>query len=126
MTKYDFIATTNCEILIFSKSVALKPCENNCRRHRVFISNLVKLLAKKNLELCERINLMTQKTTKEKILSYLQSVAKKSGSSYFEIPYNRQELADYLSVERSALSFQLSILKQKGILDYNKNHFSLK
>ena len=126
ITKYDFVATTNCEILQLVRATSLKSCENNCPRHKAFINNLIKLLAKKNLELCERINLMTKKSTKEKVLSYLKSVAQKSENNYFDIPYNRQELADYLSVDRSALSYVLSTLKQQGILDYNKNHFMLK
>ncbi|MBQ8761700.1 MAG: winged helix-turn-helix domain-containing protein, partial [Clostridia bacterium] len=71
-------------------------------------------------------NHITKPSKKEKVLSYLQYISKQQNSKYFDIPFNRQELADYLSVDRSALSFELSKLKKQGILDFTKNHFMLK
>lgn len=68
---------------------------------------------------------MGQRKTREKLMSYLSSQAQKSGKSQFEIPFNRQQLADYLSVERSAMSLELSKLKSEGIIDFDKNSFKL-
>ena len=74
----------------------------------------------------QKFNHITKPSTKDKVMAYLQYISKKENSKYFDIPFNRQELADYLSVDRSALSFELSKLKKQGILDFNKNHFMLK
>ena len=74
----------------------------------------------------QKFSHITKSSTKEKVLSYLQYVSKQQNSKYFDIPFNRQELADYLSVDRSALSFELSKLKSQGIIDFTKNHFMLK
>ncbi|MDR0839472.1 MAG: helix-turn-helix domain-containing protein, partial [Oscillospiraceae bacterium] len=68
---------------------------------------------------------ITKRTTKEKLLSYLTEQARQESSGSFDIPYNRQELADYLSVERSALSAEMSKLKSEGVIDYRKNHFEI-
>lgn len=88
--------------------------------------NMLKIMANKNLILNQKIRILTKRTTQEKLLSYLSSQAEKAGSNSFSIPFNRQELADYLSVERSAMSAQLCKLRDKGILDFHKNKFVLK
>ena len=74
----------------------------------------------------QKFNHITKHSTKDKVLSYLQYMSKKNNSKYFDIPFNRQELADYLSVDRSALSFELGKLKKSGLIDFTKNHFMLK
>ena len=74
----------------------------------------------------QKFNHITKPSTKDKILAYLQYISKQANSKYFDIPFNRQEMADYLSVDRSALSFELSKLKKQGIIDFTKNHFMLK
>lgn len=89
------------------------------------LSNLLSIMANKNILLNNKLTIMSKRSTKEKIMTYLKRVAKKNHSSDFCIPYNRQELADYLGVERSALSAELSRLKKQGILNYKKNHFTL-
>lgn len=81
--------------------------------------------AERNITLTEKISHITCRTTREKLLSYLSSQAQKSGNAVFSIPFNRQQLADYLAVERSAMSAELSRMKKDGILDYHKNHFRL-
>ena len=93
--------------------------------HTKLIQNLVSVLADKNILLTNKIQHMTQKKIKDKILSYLSQVAKEKRSSTFDIPFNREELADYLSVDRSALSNELSKLRDAGILIFKKNHFEL-
>lgn len=89
------------------------------------IQSFMKALAKKNLQLYARLNDMDRLTTKEKLLSYLSKEALHHNSNEFDIPFSRQELADYLSVERSAMSAELSALSKQGYLFTKKNHFIL-
>ncbi|MDR1309992.1 MAG: helix-turn-helix domain-containing protein, partial [Deltaproteobacteria bacterium] len=93
--------------------------------HTILIRNMVSIFARKNMMLAGKMEHITKRTTKEKLLSYLSEQAKLNGNRSFNIPFNRQELADYLSVERSALSAEMGKLKAESIIDYRKNHFEL-
>jgi CRP-like cAMP-binding protein len=86
---------------------------------------MIGVLARKNIMMSNKMEHMSKRTTREKLLSYLGDVARQKSNKSFDIPYNRQELADYLSVERSALSAEMSKLKTIGIIDYKKNHIEL-
>jgi CRP-like cAMP-binding protein len=68
---------------------------------------------------------ITKRTTREKLLSYLSEQSRLHGSREFSVPFDRQGLADYLSVERSALSAEMSRLKSEGVINYRKSHFEL-
>jgi len=81
---------------------------------------MLHITAMKNISLTQKIEFISKRTTREKLLAYLSSEAQKAGSNRFSIPFNRQELADYLSVDRSAMSAELSKLRKEGILNYNK------
>ncbi|WP_298024313.1 Crp/Fnr family transcriptional regulator [uncultured Dysosmobacter sp.] len=87
--------------------------------------NLLSLLAGKNLQLTRKIRHMAQRTTREKLLSYLSAQALLAGSPAFDIPLDRQQLADFLAVDRSAMSAALGKLRDEGILEFRKNHFRL-
>ena len=76
-------------------------------------------------QLGQKLEHMTKRTTREKLLSYLSSEARRSGSSSFDIPFNRQQLADYLSVDRSAMSNELCHLRDEGLISFQKNHFTV-
>ena len=91
----------------------------------IFISNLMKAFAKKTVFLTRRIEHLSKRTIKEKVLSYLNEQSGRQKKHNFDIPLNRQELADYLSVDRSALSAVLSKLKDEGVIDFHKNNFKL-
>ena len=103
----------------------LQTCNSVCDFHGTVIRNLLSDLAAKNLRFNEKISHITQRTTRAKILSYLSAESLRWGVSSFSIPFNRQQLADYLSVDRSALSAELSKLQKEGILRYHKNSFTL-
>lgn len=118
-------AEKESEVLWLSVGRILTTCPTACPHHSRMIRNLLSDLAEKNLRLNEKLTHMGQRKTREKLMSYLSSQAQKSGKSQFEIPFNRQQLADYLSVERSAMSAELSKLKSEGIIDFNKNRFRL-
>ena len=83
------------------------------------------ILASRNRVLVEKAGILSRRTTREKVLSYLSTEAARHGSSSFRIPLDRQALADYLAVDRSALSLVLSKLKSEGIIDYDRNAFCL-
>lgn len=86
---------------------------------------LLEIMARKNLMLNRKIDHLSQRTTRAKVLSYLSHQAERAGSSSFAIPLDRQELADYLSVDRSALSAQLGQLRREGVLDFSRSRFTL-
>lgn len=119
------ICATDTTILILNYEKCSTMCQNACCHHSALIRNLFKILSKENIELIEKIENISQKTIRDKLLTYLSNESLKNKSSSFEIQFNRQELADYLNIDRSAMSFEMSKLKQEGFIDYNKNKFIL-
>lgn len=118
-------ASQECVILFVNFDKILHMCSSACSFHSQLIENLLKDVAQKNRNLTKKMEHMSQRTTRAKLLSYLSSVSLLKDSAEFTIPYNRQELADYLAVERSAMSNELSKLQKDGLLDYDKNTFVL-
>ena len=100
-------------------------CSNACGFHSRLIANLLQVVADRNLQLSQKIEITAKRTTREKLMAYLLSRAKQSGSDSFTIPFDRQALADYLQVERSAMSAEISKLRKEGVLESKKNHFQL-
>lgn len=96
-----------------------------CSFHTRLVQNMLRILAQKNVVLTQKMETITQRTTREKLLAYLSAQARQAGSRRFAIPFNRQELADYLAVDRSAMSAQLSQMQREGLLRTNKNQFEL-
>ena len=113
------------ETLMLNINRLLTVCPTACTHHNRLIRNLVSVLAEKVLQFNEKITHMSKRTTREKLLSYLSSESIRQGSLSFDIPYDRQQLADYLCVERAAMSAELSKLQKEGILTTRKNHFEL-
>lgn len=103
----------------------LTTCRSTCAFHTRLVQNLLSVLAEKNLRMNEKLSHVTQRTLREKLLSYLSGESARAGSARFDIPFNRQQLADYLSADRSALSAELSKMRRDGILTFEKNHFCL-
>lgn len=120
------VADTPVTILFLNVKRIIRPCSSACQHHSRMIRNLVSDLASKNLYFNEKLTHLGQRTTRMKILSYLSAAAQRNSSVEFDIPFSRQELADYLSVERSGLSRELCKMKEEGLLDFHKNHFVLK
>lgn len=119
-------ASEKCNILFLNASRLLTTCQNSCAYHARLIQNLLQIMAQKNLALSRRSVHTSPKSIRGRLLSYLSEHAKQCGSFHFTIPFNRQQLADYLGVDRSALSNELSKMRNEGILTYEKNVFSLK
>lgn len=120
------VASSDCQVLFLDFQKLLTTCSSACHFHTRLIHNLLSTLAQKNRILTKKLEHMSQKTTRDKLLSYLSAESLKAKSPSFTIPFNRQQLADYLSVDRSAMSSELGKLRKEGILDYNKNTFLLK
>ena len=89
------------------------------------IYNLVHDLAGKSIALHQRIKIVSKRTTRDKLMEYLMTKAAECGKSSFEIPYDRQELADYLEVDRSGLSVEIGKLKREGIIENQKRYFKI-
>ena len=122
----DVVASEKCDILFLDVSRILTTCTSSCAHHNKLIQNHMQIAARKNLELSRRILHTSSKSIRGRLLSYLSEQVKKNGSYQFTIPFSRQQLADYLSVDRSALSNELSKMQTEGIIDYSKNSFVLK
>ena len=121
----DATAVKDTLVLILGYEKCTCMCQNACTRHKVLINNLFQILSKENLELIQKIENISQKTIRDKILTFLSNEAQKKHSNTFDIQFNRQDLADYLNIDRSAMSFELSKLQKEGVLKFNKNHFEL-
>lgn len=100
-------------------------CRNACEFHNRVIYNLLHMVSQKNLMLHHKIEITSHRSTREKLLAYLLNQAKIQGSDSFTIPFDRQALADYLEVERSGLSAEISKLRREGVLESDKSHFRL-
>ena len=119
------IANEPSEIMLIDSDHILHTCSNNCGFHQQLIFNLMKDLAQKTIQFHRRIEITSKRTTREKLMAYLLSEAKRHNSAYFDIPFDRQELADYLEVERSGLSSEIGKLQKEGVLESHRKHFKL-
>lgn len=119
------IADEECEILMLNVNRILSVCPTACEHHTRLIRNLVCLLADKVLLINDKVTHMSKRTTREKLLSYLSSESIRQGKLSFDIPYDRQQLADFLCVERAAMSVEISKLRREGLLETDRKHFVL-
>lgn len=119
------VASRECEIMLIDAERITRSCTNACSFHSKLIFNLLKVVANKNILFHEKIEVTSKRTTHEKLMTYLLLQAKKAGSCTFSIPYDRQELADYLEVERSGLSSEISKMRKNGIIESRRNLFKL-
>ena len=119
------IAATPVTALFLNVTRILNVCPSACSHHSRIIRNLLGELAGKSLQLSEKLTHMGQRTTRAKIMSYLSAEAQRLGTYEFDVPFSRQQLADYLGVERSGLSLELGKMKKDGLLEYHRSHFVL-
>lgn len=120
------VAETPVTAMFLNVGRVLNVCPSACSHHSRIIRNLLGELAEKNLRFSEKLTHMGQRTTRAKLMSYFSAEAQRFGKYEFDIPFSRQQLADYLAVERSGLSLELGKMKNDGLLDFHKNHFVLK
>ena len=120
------VAETPVTALFLNVKRILTMCPSACAHHSRIIRNLLNELAEKNLRFSEKLTHMGQRTTRSKLMSYFSAEAQRLGQYEFDIPFSRQQLADYLAVERSGLSLELGKMRGEGLIDFHKNHFALK
>ncbi len=118
-----FSVSEDAQILFLPFDRVMNSCTNTCVFHHQLIENMVRVIAMKNLELMRKVEVVSKKNLREKILAYLSLQAQLHESRYFEIPLGRIELADYLCADRSALTRELSKMRDEGLIDYDKNMF---
>ena len=122
----NVVADEDTDILFLDIGRVLTTCRSTCTHHSMLIRNLLLASARKNLGLSERIMHTSPKSIRGRLISFFSAQAARQGSRSFSIPFNRQQLADYLEVDRSALSAELGKMKKEGLLDFWKNQFVLK
>ncbi len=118
-------AASNCEIISVPFSVITGSCKNACKFHGIIVSNMLKILAQKNIFLTNKIEHLSKRSIREKLLSYLSSESKKHNLKEFTIPFNRNELADFLFLDRSAVSRELGKMRDDQLIKFHKDRFKI-
>lgn len=121
----DVIAVEDSAVYFFDVKRVISTCSSACRFHTMVVQNLFFAISEKNRTLVQKLDYLSRRTTREKLISYLSEEAKKQNSPCITIPFNRQQLADYLSVDRSAMSNELGKMRDEGLLEFEKNRFRL-
>ena len=121
----DVVAVEDSAVIYFDVKRIITTCPSACRFHAMVVQNLFFAISEKNRKLVQKLGHMSKRSTREKLISYLSEEAKKQNSSDFSIPFNRQQLADFLSVDRSAMSNELCKMRDEGLLTFEKNRFHL-
>lgn len=121
----DVAAAEDTDVLFLNAEKLLCVCSASCGFHQRLIRNLLSISVQKNLNLSRRIFYTSSKSTRERLLAYLSYQAVQNRSREFDIPYNRQQLADYLNVDRSAMSAELGRMQKDGLIQTSRNHFCL-
>lgn len=122
---HDVVAVEDSAIISFDMRRIITTCSSACRFHTLVVQNLFFAISEKNRKLVQKLGHMSKRSTREKLLSYLSEEAKREGCASFTIPFNRQQLADFLSVDRSAMSNELGKMRDDGLLRFEKNRFEL-
>ena len=121
----DVIAAKDSAVMFFDAKKIITACPSACRFHSAVIQNLFFSISDKNRKLVQKLWHMSKRSTREKLLSYLSEESSRQNSSSFSIPFNRQQLADFLSVDRSAMSNELCKMRDEGLIEFSKNQFKL-
>ncbi len=122
----DVVAVEDSVVAFFNVKRILAVCSSACRFHSMVVQNLFYAVSEKNRNLVQKLGHMSRRTTREKLISYLSEEARRNNSGSFTIEFNRQQLADFLSVDRSAMSNELCKMRNEGLLEFKKNNFYLK
>ena len=121
----DVLAVEDSVVIFFDVKRIITVCSSACRFHSMVVQNLFFAISEKNRKLVQKLTFMTKCTTREKLIAYLSEEAKRQNSSSFFIPFNRQQLADFLSVDRSAMSNELGKMRDEGLIEFEKSCFKL-
>ena len=119
------VAADDCEVLFLDYRKIITTCSSACTFHTQLVFNMINILANNNMRLAKKLEHVSKRSIREKLLSFLSAEAVRQKSSTIKVPFDRQELAEFLGVDRSALSRELSNMKKEGLVDYGKNRFTL-
>lgn len=125
MSVVTFVAAEDSKVMFLSFCRVMHTCTHACVFHQTLIENMVRIIARKNLELMRKIEVVSKKTLREKILAYLSIQSQSQGSNRFEIPLGRVEWAEYLCADRSALTRELAKMKEEGLIEFQRNTFEI-
>lgn len=126
LLRVSVVADEPSSVMMLDGRRMLEVCSSACRFHTRLVQNILAESARKNLALTRKVSHMSKRTTRNKLLSYLSSQSIAAGSDSFDIPFNRQQLADYLGVDRSAMSNELCKMRDDGLVEFERHHFHLK
>ena len=121
----DVVAIEDSAVIFFDAKHIITTCSSACRFHTIVVQNMFFTISEKNRKLVQKLGHMSKRSTRAKLISYLSEEAKRQNSASFAIPFNRQQLADFLSVDRSAMSNELCKMRDEGLLSFEKNQFTL-
>lgn len=121
----DVVTVSDSTVIFFDVKKIITTCSSACRFHTMVVQNMFFAISEKNRKLVQKLGHMSKRSTREKLISFLSEEAKRHNSSNFTIPFNRQQLADFLSVDRSAMSNELCKMRDEGLLEFDKNAFRL-
>lgn len=121
----DVVAVEDSSVIFFDVKRIIMVCSSACRFHTMVVQNLFFSISEKNRKLIQKLGYISSRSTREKLMAYLSEESKKLNSSIFTIPFNRQQLADFLSVDRSAMSNELCKMRNEGLIRFEKNYFEL-
>jgi len=116
---------TGCEVMFIDYKRILRTCSSSCVFHTKLIENMIKVVAEKNIMLTQKVEYLSKSTTREKLILYLSNQSRQNNSKHFIIPFSRNELSDFLCVDRSAMSREISRLRDEGLINFNKNKFEI-
>lgn len=119
------LAATNCEILFLSFDRVMQMCKTACGYHNTLIRNMVEMLAQKNTRLMEKLEVTTKHSIREKMLTFLSQLVQEQGRKTVTSPMGRVDLADFLGVDRSALTRELNHMREMGLITFHKNEYTL-
>ncbi len=122
----DVVALEDSAVFFFDAKRVITTCSSACRFHSMVVRNLFYAVSEKNRSLVQKLDHISRRTTREKLISYLSEEAKRQNRADISIPFNRQQLADYLSVDRSAMSNELCRMRDEGLLKFERNRFWLR
>ena len=114
-------AVEDTQVLFLDITRVLSPCSSTCAFHTQLVRNLLSVCAEKSFQLSQRILHTASKSIRGRLMSYFSDCVKRAGSRSFQLPFGRQQLADYLGVDRSALCAELSKIQRDGLIRYRRN-----
>ena len=120
------IATSDCEVLFIEYEYLIKRCKKGCIYHSILTNNVLQLLSKKIVDLNKRLEILSKRTIRDKLLSYFELLANNNPKRSFNLPFTYTDLADYLSIDRSAMMREIKNLKEEGFIETNGKKITLK